>query len=261
MILEHICEIAVPRLTGRTIKDVRIGLELLAIELDDGHIGVAYVLRREVEHTCRSFSNAGNLIGMQASDIAKWVLNKDDVISRALGLAVCNSVAIREQSNLLQDIFDKDAALAVNILPEDTIGVIGYIGPVISRLKGKSNPLLIFERDQSMGSDSYSEELQPELLPKCQIVFITSSTLINGTLEKLLLHCKNARDVVMVGASTPLYPEAFEGTGVTVLSGTIWPPENSSQILAGISQCSGMKQLIKYGLKVSIHVNSDKTIE
>lgn len=254
MILERIYACAMPRLLGRTIKDVRIGLELLAIELDNGQVGVTYVLKNEIGHTCQTFSNAGSLIGMNAVDLAKWSVVGEDVISRSLGLAVCNSVAELDQLNPSEGMSDSDAAMAVSIQPEDTVGIVGYIGPVISRLQGKKNQLIIFERDQSKGGNTYSENLQPEFLPKCQIVFITSSTLINGTLDRLLSYCKNARDVVMVGSSTPLYPEAFKGTGVTVLSGTIWLSENRNRILTGISQCAGMRQLIKYGQKISVKV-------
>lgn len=254
MILERIYAFAMPRLLGRTIKDVRIGLELLAIELDNGQVGVTYVLKNEIGHTCQTFSNAGSLIGMNAVDLAKWSVIGEDVISRSIGLAVCNSVVQIDELNIPQDISGVDAVMAVNIQPEDTIGIVGYIGPVISRLQEKKNQLLIFERDQGKGDNTYPEKSQSEFLPKCQVVFITSSTLINGTLEKLLSYCMNAREVVMVGSSTPLCPNAFKGTGVTVLSGTIWPPKNSDQIFTGVSQCAGMRQLIKHGQKVSVKV-------
>lgn len=255
MITERILESASSRLTGRTIKDVRIGLELLAVLLDNGQIGVTYVLKGEIEHTCKVFSEAGSLTGLDASEMAVWAVSGKDVISRALGLAVCNAVAKPGQKNQIQKLQDADAALAVNILPGERIGVIGYIGPVIARLRGMENELLIFEKDLGKGGDAYPESSQAELLPDCQLVFITSSTLINGSLEQILTYCKNAREIIMVGSSTPLYPEAFQGTGVTVLSGTLWPPENSDQILAGVSQCAGMKQLIRHGQKISLRVN------
>ena len=58
----------------------------------------------------------------------------------------------------------------------------------------------------------------------------------------------------MVGSSTPLYPEAFKGTGITVLAGTRWLPTNREHILAGVSQGAGMKQLIRFGEKMSVRV-------
>lgn len=254
MILERILELAKPVLSGRTMKDVRVGLGLMAVELDNGLIGVTYVLSNEIKHTCATLSQAGNLVGMQAEEIAEWAAEDKNVIRSALGLAVLNSAAAFDKLEHFNPLQGPDAVFSVDIQPEDTIGVIGHIGPVITRLQDKPNKILIFERDANMGENTYPESMQPELLPKCQIVFVTSSTMINGTLENLLKLCAGSREIVMVGSSTPLYPEAFQGTGVTVLSGTRWLSENREPIFMGISQCAGMKQLIKYGQKISVKV-------
>lgn len=255
MILERIYNLAKPALADRKIKDIRMGLELMATELDNGAIGVTYALRKEMGHTCRTLSQAGNFIGMKAEEIGEWAVSGNDVITRAMGLAVLNSVAETETLKQYHPPQGSDAVFAVEIQPTDTIGVVGHIGPVINRLRDKKDQLLIFERDESKGESVYPESAQSELLPKCQVVFITSATLINGTLENLLNNCTGARDIVMVGSSTPFYPQAFYGTGVTVLAGTKWLHSNRDLILTGVSQCAGMKQLIKYGQKISVKVN------
>ncbi len=254
MILENVYTLALPRLTGKKIKEVRVGLALMGVELDDGSIGVTYVLRKEIDDVCASLPQSGTIVGMPAEEIAKWALQGKGVIAKAMGLAVLNSVA--DFDNLEQDNNpdDPDAVFSVEIRPADTIGIIGHIGPVISRLNGKVNRMIIFERGETTTSRIYPESAQPELLPECQVVFITSASLINGTLENLLDYCTNARDVVMVGSSTPLYPNAFKGTNVTVLAGTRWLSSNRDAIFTEISQCAGMKQLIKYGQKISIFV-------
>jgi len=192
---------------------------------------------------------------MKADEIAKWAIEGENVIRNALGLAVLNSVADFENLQQIRSSEEADAVFSVDIGPEDAVGVIGCIGPVINRLEGRKNRLYVFERDEAMIDEgTYPESAQPDLLPKCQVVFITSTTLINGTLEPLLKYCFNARDIVMVGSSTPLYPEAFKGTGVTVLSGTRWLSSESASILAGVSQGAGIKQLMKYGKKISVKV-------
>ena len=254
MILERIYDMAIPRLEGRTLKEVRIGLELMVVELDNGLIGVTYVLRKEIGHACVALPQAGKLIGKPAELLARGALQGNNVIVVALGLAVLNSVAQFDKLEQVNNSRGADAAFAVEILPTDTVGIIGHIGPLITNLKGKVHRLLIFERGDGMSSQVYSESAEPELLPECQVVFISSTSLINKTLEKVLEYCSNARDIVMVGSSTPLYPTAFCGSGVTVLSGTRWLASNREAILNDISQCAGMKQLIKYGQKYSVKV-------
>jgi|GEM_PF-205306 len=252
MILERIYEKAAPRLEGKKIKDARIGLELMAVELSGGEIGVTYLLRKETGEGCMSFPWTGRLSGMDADECARMVLDKQDVISKALGLAVMNAVADVSGYKDESGADGPDAAFSAKIEAADQIGVIGRIGPLINRLKDKRDRMYIFERGENLRRPLCAESTQPELLPECQVVFITRSTVINGTLEKILSYCKEARDVVMVGSSTPLYPEVFMDTPVTVLSGTQWPSSARDDIMAYISQCAGMKQLIRFGRKVSV---------
>jgi len=254
MILKNVYDLALPRIAGRKIKEVRIGLELMAVELDNGSIGVTYVLRKETDQSCMAFPQAGSLAGMSAGEIAGWALQGKNVIMVAMGLAVLNSVAEFDKLEQDSNAQSADAVFSVEIKPADNIGVVGHIGPVISKLKEKKQQLFIFERGENATGRVYPESAQPEILPGCQVVFITGSSLINRTLENVLNYCANAREVVMVGSSTPLYPEAFSGSGVTVLSGTNWLPSNRDVIFTGISQCAGMRQLIKYGQKMSVRV-------
>ncbi|MGI6406114.1 MAG: enolase N-terminal-like fold-containing protein [Syntrophaceticus sp.] len=46
--LRKVYNSAVPQLKGKKVRDLCIGIELLAVELDGGEIGVAYVLKNEI---------------------------------------------------------------------------------------------------------------------------------------------------------------------------------------------------------------------
>ncbi|OCZ49856.1 DUF364 domain-containing protein [Dehalobacter sp. TeCB1] len=254
MILERVYELALPRLKGKKIREVRVGLGLMTVELDDGSLGVTYVLRKETVDGCSLLPQGGKLVGMPAQEIAEWALQGNNVISSAMGLAVLNSVAEFEKLEQVENADGSDAAFSVEIKPTDTVGVIGHIGPIIFNLKDKVQNLLVFERGENLPGGVYPESKEPELLPECQVVFVSSTSLINRTLESVLGYCNGTRDVVMVGSSTPLYPQAFRGTGVTMLSGTRWLPEYRDSILTGISQCAGVRQLIRYAQKISVRV-------
>ncbi len=254
VILERIMQSASPRLAGKKIREVRVGLNLLVVDLDDGSLGVTYVLKDDIGHICSAVPQAGGLSGKAAGDIAEWAVTGKNVITVAIGLAVLNSVAAFDNLNQADNTPEADAAFSVAVTPEDTVGVIGHIGPVIAAMTGKAKRVMVFERGQKAAGDIYPEESQAELLPQCQVVFVSGTSLINGTLETLLPHCTAARDIVLVGSSTPLYPDAFTGSGVTVLAGTKWPQANRDAVLAGISQCAGMQQLIRLGQKITVRV-------
>lgn len=254
MIIENVFEAGKPYLKDRTIKDLRIGLELLALQLDDDSLGVTYVLKNELEHSCGASPFSGKYIGMSALELAEQIFHKPNVLTTALAIAALNAVAPPISKEYLQKEGNRDAVFSVDVNKEETVGVVGHIGPVIRRLKDHPGVMHIFERDLSKGDNLVNEGSQSTLLPQCDVVFITGATMINGTLENVLSLCTNAREVVLVGSSTPLYPQAFLGSGVSVLAGTRWIPENYQEILTGVSQSAGMQQLIRHGNKLSLSV-------
>ena len=254
MILENVLKEGKDYLEGRTIKDLRIGLELLALQLDDDSLGVTYVLKNELEHSCGASPFSGRYIGMSALELAEQILLQPNVLSTALAIAALNAVAPPIPEYLLQKEGNRDAVFSVDVVKSDTVGVVGHIGPVIRRLKDHPGAMHIFERDMSKGEGLNSEDKQSKLLPQCDVVFVTGATIINGSLENVLSYCTKAREVVLVGSSAPIYPKAFEGSGVTVIAGTRWIPANGQDILTGVSQSAGMQQLIRYGEKLSLSV-------
>jgi uncharacterized protein (DUF4213/DUF364 family) len=145
-----------------------------------------------------------------------------------------------------------DAADVFAVRPGDTVGMIGNIGPVAKQLKPKAKRMIVFDRGKPEGV--YPEERQEELLPQCDLIVITSSTLLNGTFSRVISYCRQAREVVLTGATTPLYPEAFHGTGVTVLAGSRWFPQYKKEIFTRISQGACLRQIMQYGEKLAVRL-------
>lgn len=248
LMLQMVYYQALPRLEGKKVRDVVIGLELLAVELDDGAVGVAYVLRKELPPGCASLPEAGKINGMRAEDLASWMLDGKNPLRTAVGLATCNAVAPYDE--LSSEV--KDASSALDVRPGDTLGMVGYIGPLAARMKHKVNRMIIFDRAHSQ--EVYPDERQEELLPQCDLVVITSSSLINGTFSRVISLCSGAREVVLTGASTPMYPQAFEGTKVTVLAGCRWFPWHKREIFTRIGQAASLRQIIGYGEKLTVRL-------
>ena len=77
----------------------------------------------------------------------------------------------------------------------------------------------IFERRLASESEELPESAAAETLPQCHVVILSATTLLNRTLDDLLACCRNAREIAIVGPSTPLLPAVFADGGVTLLSG------------------------------------------
>ncbi|RUM88552.1 MAG: hypothetical protein DSZ24_03395 [Thermodesulfatator sp.] len=81
---------------------------------------------------------------------------------------------------------------------------------------------------------------------------MTSVTILNRTLEDILEQVRRAREVVLLGPSTPLAPEVFGDLPVSLLSGVrVKDPE---RILAGVAEAKGFRGLKSALEKVNLRV-------
>jgi hypothetical protein len=96
------------------------------------------------------------------------------------------------------------------------VALIGHF-PFIEQLRPVVGRLWVIELHPQEGE--YPAEAAADLLPKADIVAITGSALINGTLDRLLALCQPSSTVMVLGPSTPLSPVLFEH-GAHILSGT-----------------------------------------
>jgi len=244
--LRKVYENALPRLAGKKVRDFCIGKKLVAVELDDGGIGVAYNLN-EGENVAQSLPEASEVIGREAQEIAYFML-RDNPQYRAIGVAVCNAVA--DYDSLSTKVLD--AADVLDARPSDVVGMIGNIKPIAQQLEPKVSRLIIFDRGNPEGV--YPEEQQEELLPLCDLIILTSSSLLNDTFSKVVSYCRKARKIILTGATTPLYPEAFKGSGVTALAGCRWFPQYKEEIFDSIKQGACLRRAIQYGEKLTVQL-------
>lgn len=255
MLIEKVLEAARPHLIGRTVQDAVIGLSLIGIKLDDGNVGLSYMLRDELPPGCSSFPYGQELIGKPAIEVAEWVVSGVEESQRGIGMAVITAMT---QSLPLVDADDPDHPFGIDVLPTDTVGMIGYIRPIATEFEKKAKKLIIFDKGVSLRGDDKEEvcdmEDQPKFLPTCDIVILSGTTMINGTIDHLLELCQNARAIVMVGASTPMVREAFSDTNVTVLAGSWWDNQHKDEIFKQISLACGINNLHPYMIKKAVKV-------
>lgn len=255
MIIQSVLRQAKPYLQDRKIKDAVIGISLMAVELDNGSVGVSYVLREGLKSGCSIFPFGQQLIGQDAESAAEWVISGGDDLQRGMGMAVLNAAS---QARTLQDSDSPEKPFGVTLKDNDKVGMIGFIKPVAKMMESRTKELYIFDKgiSQSGGAKGQvlPQEEMPNLLPTCNVVLLSGTTVINGSLEGLLQMCTNAREIVMIGASTPMYPEAFLDTKVSALAGSWWNSAHKDHIFKKISLASGIPELSAYAVKKSVRV-------
>ena len=253
-IVRHVLSAAAPCLAGKTVKDLVVGISLISVQLSDGSVGVSYVLRHGLPPACSAFSYVREALGRPAAEVAAWLLEKDDNVGRSVGSAVL-SAASRQLA--IPDDNDPERIFGLDFTAEDTVGMIGLIGPVAMALKKRVKELIIFDEGVSVfGGNVIVQPMnrQPELLPRCNKLIITGSSTINGTVDSLLDMGCNAEAVAMVGSSTPMYPAAWKDTNVKSLSGSWWKSEAKEDIFYTISRGGGIMELQSYMLKKAMPV-------
>lgn len=257
MIIESVLKSARPYMQGRKVKDAVIGLSLVAVELDNGHIGVSYVLREGLKGGCSAFPYGQQLVGEDAAGIAAWAVTGADNLQRAIGTAVLTAASRAQE---LKDSEAPGRPFGIELRYGDTVGMIGHISPVAKMIRSRVKEIIVFDEGKAncggSGDPLFPMEEQPRLLPACDIVFLTGTTMINGSVDGLLKMCPRAREVVMIGASTPIFPAAFLKSKVSVLAGSWWKNEHKEAIFKKISLAGGMKDLGPYAIKKSVKVRS-----
>jgi uncharacterized protein (DUF4213/DUF364 family) len=239
VITGEILELLAERAQQRVVRDVRIGLGYTAVLLDDGGCGLAYTFRDEAEEGCSVLQQAGTVAGRSALEVAAWA-NALDAVTAWVGVATLNAL-IEPPANALE----ADVRELIRVRPNDVVGMVGYFGPLISFLRQHAARLHIFERRPGQERDVLPAWAAPILLPECDVVIITSASLVTRALDELLERADGAHELVLLGPSTPMLPEVFAKRRVTLLSGV--HVVDSAGLLRVVSEGGGTR---KFGTAV-----------
>ena len=232
------------------VTDVRIGLGYTAVELDRSRLGLAYTFTDSFAGGCELFERNRSLIGQPAADLVRLV-ESGHPIEAAVGFAAANAVV----NSMDREYLDGDVFTFLDLRKEDRVCMVGNFMPIVPRLRTLVSELLIFERIAEPVDDLIPSERIGAYLPDSQVVLLTATALINHTAEKILKNADHCREVVILGASTPLMPELYAGLPVTMLSGVVM--QDADAVKQIVSQGGGMKSFSRFVRKVNIRVSSD----
>jgi uncharacterized protein (DUF4213/DUF364 family) len=226
--------------------DVRVGLGYTAVALEDGRCGLAYTMHEREYESCTVVAEAGTLAGRKASDLISWIMQPDETAC-AIGLATANALI-----DIPRDAVESDILDLLSVEAEDTVGMIGYFGPLVNPIKRKARTMHIFERKPIPDLGVLPDTAAGELLPKCHVVVLSATALLNRTIDGLLGSCKAAREIAVLGPTTPFLPEPFRKRGVTILSGI--QVIDSPRVLQIVSEAGGTRSFGKAIRKLALRI-------
>lgn len=207
--------------------------EFAALELDDGTLGLSYVLLGDTWAGLSRQADRFALAGRATLDVARSYASADP-LERTVGFAAVNA--------LTRWLFDRagfvppasgDSIGLLDPLPGETVGMIGYFAPLVPRIVARGARVLVVElRADLVGeADGVRVTLDAAELAVCDKVLATGTLLLNDTLETMLQHCRRARRLALVGPSVGCPPDPLFARGVTLLGGS-WVTDNAAYLSA-----------------------------
>jgi hypothetical protein len=103
----------------------------------------------------------------------------------------------------------------------DHVGMVGFFPPLVEQVRQMGLPLTVIELDERwlQKEGQFEVTLEPEKLNACSKIICTGTVLVNQTIDDLLPHFSNARQIFIVGPTVGCLPDPLFDRGITRLGG------------------------------------------
>ncbi len=207
--------------------------EFCALELEDGSVGLSYVLLGDTWAALSASGLSETLPGQDALALAQGFAS-NHTLQRTVGFAALNA--------LTRSLFDRagfepptssDSIGHLDPQPGETVGMIGHFTPLIPRITERGAQLLIVElREDLVGSQGpVRVTLDARELAGCRKLLATGTLLLNHTLDAMLSHALLAGQIALIGPSVGGPPDALFARGITFLGGS-WITDTPAYLAA-----------------------------
>jgi uncharacterized protein (DUF4213/DUF364 family) len=216
------------------------------------------------------------LIGQTMMSVAERYLYSSSIPLRSIAVACLSALSQQfiEESSLNARGFSvlQNRGFIENALrPDDVVTLIGY-GGMLQNVLGKCKEIhvadmrpadvllttIIGDKIEYAPSQVilHGAEDDEELLGRSDVVIITASTLVNGTLDELIRYAANARVILLYGPSASMIPDVLCEAGVTcVMSHNV---SNPSLFIEGLNNDMNMESSLRNGQKYQTMVMNER---
>lgn len=193
------------------VKEVRVGPFWTAVH--SRGCGLSSTLFEHDHAAGPPVKEPGKLKEKSALELAA-LAKSESTLERSIGLAAINSLLEVDDAGCVQV---NAADLLIEHGKDKTVCLVGHF-PFVPRLEETAGKLFVLERRPRM--NDLPAEKAKEVIPQADLVAITGTALLNGTMDELLALCRPESKVMVLGPTTPLTSLWFE-QGVDFISGTV----------------------------------------
>jgi uncharacterized protein (DUF4213/DUF364 family) len=196
-----------------------VGAVFSGVKLSDGSGGLAGTPRLEGRWLQEAGRPPGELAGLPAASLLDpW---PEDPYRRSLAVAAVNALSAPWlEGGRYRVVRDRDALDLLELRPGMSVALVGAFSSYIDRLQAVAGlRLKVLELREEALREADRGLFVPaaraaEVVPGCDAVVITGMTVVNETLEGLLALAAPKAEVILVGPSGSMLPDALFARGV-----------------------------------------------
>ena len=177
------------------------------------------------------------LVGSGLIDVAHTLLKMKGLKAHSLTVATLSALSrplIQQKMLEKRGFAMPEIDISTRVRSDDIVAMVGYAG-IVQRIVGKCKEFHVTEmRRQNIlqtlligddihyhsdGVALHTEKENQEVLSRSNVVFITASTLANGTIDELLGYTDNARTVIVYGPTGSVIPDVLLERGADYVTG------------------------------------------
>jgi len=230
-------------ITGLKLSKVSVSLCYTAVMLNNGYVGLCHTPTEDIPHTHVGAKREFHDLRVEdAMELARSF----NMLERVVGIATLNAVSqfLMDREGYRREV-GVDIFEAIDLRGCNEAVVVGYIRPVVGKLRGKVKTVHVFERNPELRGDALPDTFADQFLPNADLVMVTGSSLANGTIDRLLELSKNAKFIVVAGPTASSLPEPFFARGVDVIGGVRAKGEEVVKAVAEGKPFSAFKNLVE----------------
>lgn len=224
------------------VEILSLGLGYTAVTTSDGGIGLSYTYFED-KRACTLLNKLIDYEGKPAADLLENI-KSDNMLGRSMALALINALNYEKALELPIDENNEIMFEKLKIGKGTKAAMVGFFGPLVDIFKQRKASLEILDRSRNLGQE---DQFYKKLKDWADVLFLTSTSILNNTTEKILGYVHENVKTVMLGPSTPMAGEAFAHLPVHMLAGTV--PIEKDKILKAIRHGMGTPILHKFSRK------------
>lgn len=190
------------------------------LELDDGSVGLYYAWLGAGQSGMAE-RYAQQLPGQPASALlAPHAVS--DIAARSLAVAALNALTASAWRRVGYQPPAADGGFGLTLREGAPLGMVGNFAPLVRQARARQLPVIVLERKAHMWQDADGLTITPDIaaLAPCRQILCTAATLLNDSLDEVLVGLPVGVELALVGPTAGMFPDLLFARGFSVVAGT-----------------------------------------